>query len=98
MIPTHFLFGLVFGVATALPAALNQQSCTEPVLRVEWRSLSSEEQQSYIDAVLCLKTKPSRNGLNTTLFDDFPFVHTRYNQESQWCYPLRAGSQLIRSF
>ena len=29
------------------------------------------------NAVLCLATKPSKVGLNTTLYDDFTWVHAR---------------------
>ena len=83
MLLTHLLAGLHLGFVAALPALKSEQSCTEPTKRVEWRELPSSQQQSYIDAVLCLKTKPSRIGLNTSLYDDFAFVHARYNQESK---------------
>ncbi|KAH6838461.1 hypothetical protein B0I37DRAFT_316553 [Chaetomium sp. MPI-CAGE-AT-0009] len=51
-------------------------TCVNPVKRVEWRELDATLQRQYIDAVLCLKTKPSELGLNTTRYDDFPYVHT----------------------
>lgn len=34
-----------------------------------------------MDAVKCLATKPSRLGLNTSLYDDFPYVHAQLNIE-----------------
>jgi hypothetical protein len=37
---------------------------------------------SYIQAVLCLAKKPSRIGLNTTLYDDFSWVHMTLFDES----------------
>ncbi|KAJ4987077.1 monooxygenase [Stagonosporopsis vannaccii] len=49
-------------------------NCSDPPQRIEWRKLQPAQQKSYIDAVLCLKTKPSRIGLRS-LFDDFPHVH-----------------------
>jgi len=52
-----------------------QQQCTSPKLRKEWSKATRAEQQSYIDAALCLATKPSRLGLNTTLYDDFGWIH-----------------------
>jgi tyrosinase len=52
--------------------------------RVEWRQLSSVDQQQYIDSVLCLKTKPSRIGLNSSLYDDFTFVHFTLNKQSKF--------------
>ena len=73
-----------FCAALVLPRAAGDQGpCDNPVQRVEWRDLSSAEQQSYIDGVLCLKTKPSRLGLNTTLFDDFAYVHHNLNAQSK---------------
>lgn len=71
--------------AKAVPRQ-NEQSCANPVTRVEWRSLSTGEQQNYIDAALCLTTKPSRLGLNTTLYDDFAYVHHRYNKISELAF------------
>ncbi|KAK7941449.1 uncharacterized protein PG986_013836 [Apiospora aurea] len=66
--------------AIALPAVQPRETtCTHPAKRVEWRQLSAADQQSYIKAVLCLKTKPSKMGLNTSLYDDFPNVHFNYN-------------------
>ena len=73
-----------FCAAHVLPRAAGEQSPRDnTVHRVEWRDLSSAEQQSYIDGVLCLKTKPSRLGLNTTLFDDFAYVHHNLNAQSK---------------
>jgi hypothetical protein len=54
----------------------NGSKCIDPPQRIEWRKLEPAQQKSYIDAVLCLKTKPSRIGLKS-LFDDFPHVHFR---------------------
>ncbi|KAH7303868.1 hypothetical protein B0I35DRAFT_402008 [Stachybotrys elegans] len=56
------------------------EACINPPKRVEWRQLEASQQQSYIDAVLCLKTKPSRTGLETSLYDDFPHVHFNLNK------------------
>ncbi|KAK8054973.1 hypothetical protein PG993_000200 [Apiospora rasikravindrae] len=66
--------------AIALPTAEPRATCTNPTKRVEWRQLSVADQQSYIKAVLCLKTKPSKMGLKTSLYDDFPNVHFNYNK------------------
>ncbi|KAK8087751.1 hypothetical protein PG997_002712 [Apiospora hydei] len=66
--------------AIALPAGqARETTCTNPAKRVEWRQLSAADQQSYIKAVLCLKTKPSKMGLKNSLYDDFPNVHFNYN-------------------
>lgn len=60
-----------------------QQRCVDPVTRTEWRDLTPAVQRSYIDAVYCMKAKPSRIGLTTSLLDDFPFVHQSVNLESE---------------
>lgn len=61
-------------------AALNTttaSACTSPTERVEWIALTRREQISYIDAVKCLKTKPSVTGIRNSrdLYDDFAAVH-----------------------
>ena len=61
-------------------------SCQEHVLRREWRSLSTQEKQSYIESVQCLKRRPSILGLNHSLHDDFPWVH-KFFGESCTPYP-----------
>ena len=58
------------------PAPSSSQ-CTDPSIRREWRSLSRSEKKDYIDAVQCLRTTPSKLGLNQSLYDDFPYVHNR---------------------
>lgn len=52
-------------------------ACTDPVIRREWRDLSNAERKDYIEAVQCLRSSPSRLGLNQSLYDDFPYVHSR---------------------
>ncbi|KAK4233363.1 hypothetical protein C8A03DRAFT_38930 [Achaetomium macrosporum] len=62
-------------LAAARPANQPRQRCTSPSKRIEWRQLTAADRQSYIKAVLCLKTKPSRMGLSTPLYDDFAHLH-----------------------
>ncbi|KAG4254495.1 hypothetical protein FPRO04_09676 [Fusarium proliferatum] len=64
--------------AIAAPAK-SDKTCSNPVKRIEWRELDATDQQGYIDAVLCLKTKPSRMGLSSSLYDDFPHLHFQLN-------------------
>ena len=61
--------------------SLAPTACTDPVVRQEWRGLSEAERRDYIEAVQCLRSSPSRLGLNQSLYDDFPYVHSR-NGES----------------
>lgn len=57
-------------------------SCVDPPQRIEWRKLEPTQQKSYLDAVLCLKTKPSRIAL-TSLYDDFTHVHFQLASSSE---------------
>lgn len=66
--------------AVALPAnPAPRATCTNPEKRLEWREMKPEQQQSYLEAVKCLTTKPSKIRLNSTLYDDFPYVHFHLN-------------------
>ncbi|KAF5609119.1 Tyrosinase [Fusarium pseudoanthophilum] len=65
----------------ALCAAAAVSKCESPTKRVEWRELDDAARKQYTDAVLCLTTKPSRLGLNTTLYDDFPHVHAHLDKQ-----------------
>lgn len=60
-------------------AAQGKQGCTSctfenAAVRREWGSLSKKERKDYIDAVLCLQSKPS-----ITPRDEWPGVRTRYD-------------------
>ncbi|KAG9250118.1 uncharacterized protein F5Z01DRAFT_428292 [Emericellopsis atlantica] len=78
-----FCASLIAAHAAATPAAEGDAaavreyngSCAHPVVRKEWRTLSTPEKHNYIDAVLCLATKPSEIGLGTTRYDDFAYSH-----------------------
>ncbi|KAI0198137.1 Di-copper centre-containing protein [Astrocystis sublimbata] len=61
--------------------------CKTPEKRVEFRAMDAATQKEYTDAVMCLATKPSGLdlGLNTTLYDDFTYVHTHLNQIIHFC-------------
>ena len=82
MLFSHLIF--LAGAATAAIPRRDDNRCGEPSTRVEWRDMSDQARQSYIDAVLCLKTKPSKIGLPTSHYDDFPWVHQEFNLKSKW--------------
>jgi tyrosinase len=67
-----------------VPDVLGKKACVTPPKRVEWRELGAANQKAYLDSVLCLKTKPSRIGLKSSLYDDFPYVHFKLNDWSQY--------------
>lgn len=66
------------------PSIAPHKSCLYPTLRHEWRSLSKKEKTAYVQAVQCLRTVPSRLGLNHTLFDDFPYFHSRTGESGMF--------------
>ncbi|KAH7309833.1 monooxygenase [Stachybotrys elegans] len=70
----------------ALPSSQSingrQANCTTPRLRKSWDDATPSERAAYIDAALCLTTKPSRLGhASTTLHDDFAWVHNQLDRE-----------------
>ncbi|KAK6850538.1 monooxygenase [Apiospora arundinis] len=74
---------LVLSASLGAAATIIRQAdngCTNPTKRVEWRTMTPEVQKQYVNAVLCLKTKPSGMGLNTSRYDDFPYVHTNLDK------------------
>ncbi|KAI9683473.1 MAG: hypothetical protein M1822_006013 [Bathelium mastoideum] len=70
---------------TAEPAVT---SCKHPVVRREWRSLSVDQKRDYSRAVNCLRETPSRLGLNQSLYDDFPYVHSRIGEYCKTIVPF----------
>ncbi|KAJ1323305.1 tyrosinase [Microdochium nivale] len=68
-------------VTSAAPATttIHGTACTTPATRQEWRTFTPELQAGYMAAIKCLTTKPSRLGLSTSLYDDFPYVHAKLN-------------------
>ncbi len=51
------------------------ETCKDPKLRQEWRTMSMEQQHDYIKAALCLRYTPSRLHSEMSLYEDFPFLH-----------------------
>jgi tyrosinase len=52
-------------------------ACKKPLVRQEWRDLTTEQQDSYIDAVVCLRSKPPKTSYpgSKNRFDDFQGLH-----------------------
>ncbi|KAK8043938.1 Monooxygenase [Apiospora phragmitis] len=80
--------------AAALGPRQASSGCANPEKRVEFRSLDAAAQKEYTDAVMCLATKPSGLGLNlnTTLYDDFTYVHTHLNKIIHFCAMFLLGT------
>ncbi|KAH8671376.1 hypothetical protein BX600DRAFT_496092 [Xylariales sp. PMI_506] len=74
---------LTSGVTAVLLALaqldLADATCSNPLVRKEWRALSTKEKQSYISAVKCLQKVPAQTGSTyngvRSRFDDFQAEH-----------------------
>jgi len=84
ILSTFTIAQLPLSLAGPVQKRQESQNCTSPSLRQEWSSVSQETRDSYISAVLCLSKTPSRIGLSTTLYDDFPHVHNALDKESMY--------------
>ncbi|KAF7561298.1 hypothetical protein G7046_g2846 [Stylonectria norvegica] len=71
------------GLAAVVPDVSNSKpACSKPNVRKEWRTLKPKEKKAYIDAVKCLKGKPSTTGGlyagAKSRFDDFQGTHITF--------------------
>ena len=63
--------------------------CKNPAIRREWRTLDNVEKHNYLKSVQCLWEQPSVLGLNHSLHEDFPWVHSRvgnFCRSSEVCF------------
>ncbi len=51
----------------------NSSGC---IIRREWRTLTEAEKDHYISSVRCLNTLPSKLHTNSSLYEDFPWIHS----------------------
>ena len=63
--------------------------CKDGPVRREWRTLSKAEKAEYIRAVQCLRETPSMLGLNQSIYDDFPWVHSRFGEGCASLIPIK---------
>ncbi|CVK94751.1 related to monophenol monooxygenase (tyrosinase) [Fusarium mangiferae] len=74
-----FLLCTISSLAFAIAAPSQYAAPPQVQTRVEWRKLSKSSQAEYIDAVKCLDKLPSKLGLTTSRYNDFPYVHRTLN-------------------
>ncbi|KAH8804897.1 hypothetical protein F5884DRAFT_859514 [Xylogone sp. PMI_703] len=85
-----FFAGISLGILLNLERAPSSEltvspqptRCSNPVVRKEWRSLSTQEKDVYLGAVKCLGRVPSVVNPNSTLHDDFAWIHSRIGKNS----------------
>ncbi|KAH7149696.1 hypothetical protein B0J13DRAFT_312956 [Dactylonectria estremocensis] len=65
--------------ATVAASSSSTCGCTKPLVRKEWRTLSTAQKKEYITAVKCLASKPSQTGGiyegAKSRYDDFVATH-----------------------
>ncbi|KAJ9624310.1 hypothetical protein H2204_010866 [Knufia peltigerae] len=74
----------------------NNNTLCRKNLRRNWVELSVDEKHQYIDAVSCLRRKPSRfNSTNMSLYDDFPRIHARVGSYAHQSAPFFAWHRYL---
>lgn len=73
------IFTIALLVVFTIAAPSQYAAPSQVQTRVEWRKLSKSAQADYISAVKCLDKLPSKIGLKTSHYNDFPYVHTKLN-------------------
>ncbi|SMQ51023.1 unnamed protein product [Zymoseptoria tritici ST99CH_3D7] len=95
---------LVAGVAALVSLMLTLRAyllpslygvCQNPAVRQEWRTLSSDQQLHYIDAVSCLMRQPSAVDPRTSLYDDFIYTHLKAGSYSHYAAAFLAWHRLF---
>eukprot|EP00842_Homolaphlyctis_polyrhiza_P002363 jgi/Hompol1/3127/HPOL_006339-RA len=59
-------------------AAVVQAQCHYAAYRFEWRELTAQQQKQFLDAITCLKGRPSimdASAHSSSRFDDFVYTH-----------------------
>ncbi|CAN9189060.1 unnamed protein product [Alternaria alternata] len=78
----------IASLSSALPVVEQPvDTCSNPRIRKEWRTLSPSEQDAYIDAIKCLKRAPSKGteifSTLKTRHDDFVALHINATRGGQ---------------
>ncbi|KAJ3048146.1 hypothetical protein HK097_010845 [Rhizophlyctis rosea] len=71
-------------LTSAQSYSFNPKCTSAQRTRYEWRELSAAKQKAFIDAVVCLKKRPSKlkNVGSPNLYDDFVYVHWKAQNEA----------------
>jgi len=84
-----FYLATMAGATLALPQSSPRAVCTTPELRKSWAKATTAEKTAYLNAAVCVTKKPSRlNNGNSTLHDDFAFVHAKLFPQSMFSSPI----------
>ncbi|RBQ75510.1 hypothetical protein FVER14953_13776 [Fusarium verticillioides] len=86
MLAHSFLASLALAaLSIASPVTRAEGSCTNPVVRKEWRELTSAEKTEYLRAAVCLRNLPKKayEAIDevTTRMDDLVYTHFTLNED-----------------
>ncbi|KAI7771122.1 hypothetical protein LZL87_013449 [Fusarium oxysporum] len=86
MLAHSFLASLALAaLSIASPVARAEGSCSDPVVRKEWRELTSAKKTEYLRAAVCLRNLPKKAYKDvddvTTRMDDLVYTHFSLNTE-----------------
>ncbi|MBW0483417.1 hypothetical protein O181_023132 [Austropuccinia psidii MF-1] len=74
------------GPNSTQPGQTLPNTCSQKLVRREWRTLDRNTQRAYIQSVKCLVSKPSKLFPNSQrqLYDDFVYVHDQMRLKVHW--------------
>ncbi|KAJ9223621.1 hypothetical protein DTO169C6_3973 [Paecilomyces variotii] len=83
-----FLSVVAFILSFSPSSSVPSRRCKNPTVRREWRTLDRSEKLAYIEAARCLTESPSTRRSETTIHDDFVFLHSRIGNYSHNAAPF----------
>lgn len=85
MLPRTLLSLALAATSLASPLARDNKVCKDPVVRKEWRELTTAEKAEYIRAAVCARNLPKEKYADieavTTRMDDLVFTHFSLNTQ-----------------
>jgi len=71
----YYSIGGIWFNLSFFPASNSLSSCSNPIVRREWRSLRDGEKRAYLASVDCLYHTPSVLWPNSTIYEDLSWTH-----------------------
>jgi hypothetical protein len=80
----YYSIGGIWFNLSFFPASNSLSSCSNPIVRREWRSLRDGEKRAYLASVNCLYHTPSVLWPNSTIYEDLSWTHNFQSSLSMW--------------
>ncbi|KAH7018046.1 uncharacterized protein B0I36DRAFT_435445 [Microdochium trichocladiopsis] len=91
-LPLSLAVAVPYGAAPGGCKPSSPACCSNPLIRKEWRTLTTQQKQSYISAVKCLQSKPAKlsnlYSASKSRFDDFQASHVDLTPNIHWNAPF----------